>query len=336
MRLVKKLLNIISSMSAAMSNSGRKINYAVRPAKNVERKMMRDLFIRLRSFSRLEDYRYIGFGSKYFADFILFHKILNITEMISIESDINNKDRYEFNKPYSAIKMEWGKSTDALRKLVKQDEKSIYWMDYDGAFERYMLEDVAIISQTIGSGGVLALSFNCDKLKIDGENLENSLHDQLVKMVGKEYVPNKIDTRGWTSSTRIAIFLKNCIFDKIENILKKRNYSLPEGDHILASQKLFFTYADGAPMATLAYVFSSKIDQNCIEACHFSDLYFVREGDDPFNISTPNLTIKEIRHLMEIKPSIEEVNDKIFAENDVKALWDNYRYFPSFSEIESY
>jgi len=323
-------------MSAAMSNSGRKINYAVRPAKNVERKMMRDLFIRLRSFGRLEDYRYIGFGSKYFADFILFHKILNISEMISIESDIHNRARYEFNKPYASIKMEWGKSTEVLPKLVTKHGKSIYWMDYDGTFEKYMLEDVAIISETIESGGVLALSFNCEKLKIDEVNGANNLHEQLVKMVGKEYVANNIDTRGWASSKKTAVFLKNCVADKIEHILKSRNYSLLEDEKLEATQKLFFTYADGAPMVTLAYVFSAKIDRNRVESCHFSDLYFVREGDEPFDISTPNLTIKEIRHLMEIRPCAEEVNTQIFAQKDVDALWENYRYFPGFSEIESF
>jgi hypothetical protein len=322
--------------SAMMSNSGRKINYAVRPAKNVERKMMRDLFIRLRSFGRLEDYRYVGFGSKYFSDFILFHKILNISEMISIESDVNNRARYEFNKPYSGISMEWGRSTDVLPKLVAKQGKSIYWMDYDGSFEQYMLEDVAIISEKIESGGVLALSFNCQPLKIDEKNGENDLHEQLIKMVGKEYVANNTDTRGWKSSKKLAIFLKNCVTDKISLVLKRRNYSLSEKDKLEAMQKLFFTYADGAPMATIAYVFSSKVDREHADSCRFSDLYFVREADEPFDINTPNFTIKEIRHLMELRPYAAKVDDKIFASKDVEALWENYRYFPGFSEIESF
>lgn len=319
-----------------MSNSGRKINYAVRPAKNVERKMMRDLFIRLRSFARLEDYRYVGFGSKYFSDFILFHKILNISEMISIEADVNNRARYEFNKPYSGITMEWGKSTEVLPKLVEKKGKSIFWMDYDGLFEKYMLEDVAIISEKIESGGVLALSFNCEPLKIDDTDRENDLREQLIKMVGKEYVANNLDTRGWKSSKKQAIFLKNCIADKIKLVLKSRNYGLPEDDRLDVKQQLFFMYADGATMATIAYVFSSKIDRVHAEACRFSDLYFVREGDEPFDITTPNLTIKEVRHLMEIRPCVEKINNKIFAQKDVDALWENYRYFPGFSEVESF
>ena len=298
--------------------------------------MMRDLFLRLRSFERLENYRYVGFGSKYFSDFILFHKILNITEMTSIECDFHNKARYEFNKPFSNMKMEWGKSTEVLPKLVARPGKSIYWLDYDGSFEPYILEDVAIISETIESGGVLALSFNCEPLKVEMPTDENQLREQLIKMVGKAFVANYLDTRGWTSSKKLAVFLKRCISDKIELILKNRNYSLAEDEKLEANQKLFFSYADGATMATIAYVFSSKKDKTCEEACHFSDLYFIREGDDPFDISTPNLTIKEIRHLMEIRPCEENVNTEIFTQKDVKALWENYRYFPGFSEVESF
>ena len=107
-----------------MSNSGRKINYSVRPAKNVERKMMRDFFLRLSHFGRIEDYRYIGFGSKYFSDFIIFHRHLNISEMISIEADTNNRARYEFNKPYSNIRMEWGHSSEVLPKLAQSAKKT--------------------------------------------------------------------------------------------------------------------------------------------------------------------------------------------------------------------
>lgn len=141
-----------------MSNSGRKINYSVRPAKNVERKMMRDFFLRLSHFGRIEDYRYIGFGSKYFSDFIIFHRHLNISEMISIEADTNNRARYEFNKPYSNIRMEWGHSSEVLPKLAQSAKKTIYWLDYDGAFEPFMLQDAAIVAEGISSGVIPPIS----------------------------------------------------------------------------------------------------------------------------------------------------------------------------------
>ena len=101
-------------------------------------------------------------------------------------------------------------------------------------------------------------------------------------------------------------------------------------------QRLFFTYADGAPMATVAFLFFNEGDEKYIGNCRLDDLYFSRNGDEPFDITMPNLTIKEIRHLMEIRPDQSKLNEKIFTPKDAESLWQNYRYFPGFSEIEAF
>lgn len=319
-----------------MSNSGRKINYSVRPAKNVERKMMRDFFLRLSHFGRIEDYRYIGFGSKYFSDFIIFHRHLNISEMISIEADTNNRDRYEFNKPYSNIRMEWGHSSEVLPKLAQSAKKTIYWLDYDGAFEPFMLQDAAILAEGISSGSVFSVSFNCQPPEFADGDID-SLKDALIKQVNKKNIPASLDLRGWKSSRNNAIFLKNCIRDEIGAVLKDRNLS--EENSALKmkfEQRLFFTYADGAPMATVAFLFFNEEDEKYIGNCRLDDLYYSKKGDDPFDITMPNLTIKEIRHLMEIRPDQSKLNERIFTPKDAESLWQNYRYFPGFSEIEAF
>jgi hypothetical protein len=319
-----------------MSNSGRKINYSVRPAKNIERKMMRDFFMRLSKFERLEDYRYVGFGSKYFSDFILFHKSLNISEMISIEVDSTNKDRYEFNKPYSNIIMEWGHSSERLPSIVRSQKRTIYWLDYDGAFEYFILQDASIIAEAACTGSVLAISFNCEPPKFEDKSVD-SLRDALLKQVGKDMVPSSLDTRGWKSIKTNATFLKNCLKNRISSDLTRRNYSIPnEDDKLNCLQQLFFTYADGATMVTVVFLLLSQKECKELAECRINDLYFIRTEDEPFDISTPNFTIKEIRHLMEIRPDNTKINTKIFTTKDVELLWQNYRYFPGFAEIESY
>ena len=47
--------------------------------------MLRDAFRRLHPFDRIENYRYIGFGSIYFSDFHLFHRSFGMEDMLSIE-----------------------------------------------------------------------------------------------------------------------------------------------------------------------------------------------------------------------------------------------------------
>ena len=77
-------------------SSFEKINYNLRPNKCIERKMMCEALGRLAFLEYLENYRYIGFGSPYFADFTLFHRSLGITKLESIEKEESKKSRFEF------------------------------------------------------------------------------------------------------------------------------------------------------------------------------------------------------------------------------------------------
>ena len=52
-----------------MSRSFERIDYSLRPAKHAERRMLCDVFRRLKPFGPVEDYVYVGFGSVWFSDF---------------------------------------------------------------------------------------------------------------------------------------------------------------------------------------------------------------------------------------------------------------------------
>ena len=110
-------------------NSYEKINYALRPNKNVERKLILECFNTLKAKFNIEAYRYIGLGSVWFSDFILFHKFANLKKMISIE--ISSKNRFDFNSPFSCVKVKLGKTTQVLPTLPYRDP-TICWLDYDG------------------------------------------------------------------------------------------------------------------------------------------------------------------------------------------------------------
>jgi len=135
--------------------SYRKFNYRVRPAKSIERKMLCETLLRLSFFEPIENYRYIGFGSTTFADFILFHKTLGIKDMISIEKRETDKVRFEFNKPFHCIDMRYGNSNEVLPSLAWQT-KTIVWLDYDGFLTDSVLQDVAYTSMNLISGSNLA------------------------------------------------------------------------------------------------------------------------------------------------------------------------------------
>src|SRR5687767_9685097 len=100
----------------ATERSFERFNYLLRPNKNVERKLLLEV---LTAFSELPglslaEYRYVGLSSVYYADAVLFHKWLGITDIISIEKEASRKKRLEFNRPYSCVKVLVGRTADVL------------------------------------------------------------------------------------------------------------------------------------------------------------------------------------------------------------------------------
>ena len=76
----------------------------LRPRKQVERKIIIELVQELQTVLGidLKDYQYIGLGSIYYYDFILFNKFLKITDMISLDRE-SCVQRFEFNKPFDFL-----------------------------------------------------------------------------------------------------------------------------------------------------------------------------------------------------------------------------------------
>lgn len=331
------------NMSVAMSNSGRKINYAVRPAKNVERKMIKEVLSRLLPFGGAHDYKYIGFGSKYFSDFILFHKQLNINDMLSIESDTFSREKYLFNKPYNCIDFKFGMASDVLPD-IDYDKKVIAWLDYDGIFENMVLGDFSTLLETAKSGSIIILSYNSEPFQTSTLQKEFNTQDQrglhikkIESLISKELLPINLEERGLSKWGLYSKFLRSVLVNQLNKTLSDRNSANQEGEKWAFDQLMYFDYEDGAKMSTVAGILYNQQDAEKVKACSFDIFEFIRKGDESYKIDIPNFTVKEVRHLLERMPfpSLrDELNEKIFPKTDVEKFSKIYRYFPSFQEIE--
>ena len=109
------------------------VNYRLRTAKGTERKMLCEVMRRLSVFGPVEQYSYVGFGSIYFTDFLLFHKVLGFQEMHSIEAEAKPSEdpliqnRFEFNKPYSCVKIHYGRASERLPDIEWKQKKAAVW-----------------------------------------------------------------------------------------------------------------------------------------------------------------------------------------------------------------
>ncbi|OCH07066.1 O-methyltransferase [Aliivibrio fischeri] len=322
-----------------MANTGKLINYSTRPAKSIERKMLKDLLLRLFPFGGANKYKYVGFGAKYFSDFNLFHNSLHIDDMVSIEQDLNNKNKYLFNKPFSCIDMKFGKSCEVLPK-IKLDGKVICWLDYDQVLQEFMLSDFATLVEKVESGSVLILSYNShplDKKKLitkypdlSSGYIKKALEDNL----SPELVPHSFDERGMQNKTKFSQFLRSVIHSKAQSLVATRNAGLDEEEKLNLKQVVYFDYADGAHMSTVGYMVYSNKDRENYDRTSIEELDFFKDKNESYEIEVPNLTYREVQSLLQYMPdkNTELIEKGIVSEKDFELFSKHYKYFPNFIE----
>jgi hypothetical protein len=313
-----------------------KFNYSLRPAKNIERKMLCETLSRLSRIAPLPSYRYIGFGSIGFVDFSLFHQRLGVKEMVSIEANELAKRRVEFNRPYSCIHIEWGYSHKVLP-TIKWTKRSVIWLDYDMPINANVLSDVATVASCVRSGSVLVMTLDVKPGEVDtNKNTAEERLKDLKLRVGKDLVPASVrgsDLGGWGT----AKVTRNIIDNYIKKTLSDRNAPRDAESRIKYEQLFNFHYADGARMLTVGGIFLNPSDQAKISVDDFEDLEFIKTTEEPYLIEAPILTLREIRYLDERLPRIapEMPHPAWLPEKERKRYGKVYRYFPAFSEVET-
>ena len=306
-----------------------RINYSLRPAKTIERKMIVEACSRLRTFYSLQGYRYIGFGSPYFPDFSLIHRNLGITDMICIEKESDDAPRFEFNRPFACISLRFGMSTEVLPELEWQDRPTILWLDYDGKLDEDVLSDIDHVASNLASRSFFIVTLRAsagdfgDTPEGRRESLQSAIGDKL---------PTDIELAEFTGE-RFPQLLWRIIGAEIQRFITERSAALTPPTKYRYSQTLHFTYSDGARMLTTGGMIFQEGERVTLNQMDFNSLPFYRPGYEAFNIVVPKLTMKELRALDEQLPSANPTLPGV-PRRDINAYASNYRYFPTFAEIE--
>jgi hypothetical protein len=324
-----------------MLSSWEKIDYRLRPAKSVERKMFAEAFRKLSEFGRVDAYRYVGMGSLYFSDFILFHRVLGFKKMVSIEGedDSRKQERFGFNLPFSdkSIDLKFGAAKNILPKL-NWNVRSVVWLDYDKKLKEEFLSDIAFVCSMAITGSLLMVSINAGSLSIaeeenEDEDMSKRPLDILKRAVGTGNVPPRVDNKSLTGWGTAKVY-RDIIKNTIEETLKERNGVLPHGGKIKYRQLFNFHYADGAKMLTVGGVLFDEAQEHIVSRCAFDQLEFYRPSAEAFEIPSPRLTFKEIRALDRHLPSDLASCNIPIPQSDIEDYSKVYRYFPTFAEAE--
>lgn len=337
------------SLSLEKKNFER-INYSLRPAKHIERKMFCETFGRLSILENIKNYRYIGMGSAYFSDFSLFHKTLGINKLLSIEgaADYQSKRRIKFNKPFACIDIKFGWTDKILPKLPwdKWQEKSIVWLDYTDKIQEFMISDIDTVLFKVKPGSVFLISVDIteddemDKEK-NPENLSAKKFrlKMLTENVGNESIPPRAHDMVLNIEDNKTI-VREIIHNAFLSVIRRRNGGLKESEQIQYKQLFNLHYKDTADMLTVGGIIYTK-EQEIKVGEMFDHLDFVRNDEDCFSVRVPKLTYREIHALDKVLPPKMTTKKKRVKDDlskiplsaiDKKNYESIYRYFPTFAE----
>lgn len=314
-------------------NSAKYINYDLRPAKFVERKMFVDVLNNIIGVNSYE-YQYIGLGGLFFTDFKLFHKELSISKMISVEggSKIDFK-RIEFNNPFNFIDVIEGHTTDLLDddEKINLEEKSIVWMDYDNYLQEFMFEDITHIFKKINCGSVYI--FTCNSILKNSDGKTYSL-DELKEEYGG-YVPYELTQKDLTDNNIHNVIVEMIQRHVVETLTDRKSIA---GDNLKAYPLFKIKYAErgGAPMLTYALVLEEEgID--IVDKYSLSNFDFViqRGKTDFFEIELPNVSYIERKLIDKTnKNKTRPITKKSAVDpSEIERYRKLYKYLPSYFDV---
>jgi len=263
----------------------------------------------------------------------MFHHRLGVIDMISIEKRTGNRRRFEFNRPFSCIKMHWGISYDVLP-LLSWRKRTIIWLDYEVHLNDRVLQDVSLVASRIRSGSLLVVTVAADPGDASDPSAPKIRMTKLIARLGKTGVPADLRPEH-LARWGTARAYRRIISDMIVTTISDRNAALAPSERVAYHQIFNFHYQDGVKMLTIGGIIVNPEDAQRLGPEDFKDLRFVRTGEEEYVIRFPILTEKETRHLDARLPGGRlKLTPVWLPDVDRQSYRDLYRYFPNFVEAE--
>lgn len=315
----------------SIAESYLKVNYLMRPSKQLERKLFVEVLHRLgHEGYPICDYTYLGLGSVYYADFIMLYKYLYIDKMICVEAGPIPK-RMEFNLPFDSVKLEMQKVSAVIPKLDR-NARYIVWLDYDTPLDKNVLEDVRSLIYVLAPGSVFLVTVDAEP-RLDEELDERETKaDRERRAVGAvtdalaSYYPGTITSKVMTRF-ELPRFYATVLRTLCADEMTKRS-------DCLFLQLFNFRYSDTAQMLSIGGLIDKKSEITKIRASKVCRLPFVNQDAEPLRISVPPLTVREKQYLdKNLAPNLKARNLPFELEDEMlESFRRYYRHYPTYFE----
>jgi hypothetical protein len=306
------------------TQSYKTVQYELRPAKQVERRMLIDALQTL-SASRFDisSYQYTGMGSIYFVDFVLFHKFLGINSMWTVEHDASIAKRIRFNRPFSFVKIFMTSASEVVAQLPLS-KQHLLWLDYDDYISSTLAQDVYTAISRLRAGSIVLITVDVEAP--DNDPTPNNIKQHFMAEV-ERYLPPKPK---FVSSELPALNLA-----VIDNLCRS---AISVRDDVSFQPLFSFLYKDGHQMLTVGGMVVGQNERRLLDerALKVRNPYMRFTWEEaPCNISVPSLTRKERMFLEGEMPGSKSWRPSKFEldEKEVKAYRDIYRFFPVYAEL---
>ena len=293
--------------------------YSLRPAKYIVRRLLCEAFRKLGSLAPLPNYQYVGFGGIEFTDFVLIHRELGITKLISVEGNTAFHRRAVFNVPFSAVELYEDTFTQVMTR-IEWGKPSIVWLDYQCFLGDTPISDVSFLASELQPGSLLVVTLAA-KAPPDG-----SRRDTLSAAVGEERVPpgaTEASLDGWG----FAEAQRDGLLGVLDQEFARRR------DNAWFEQLFDFGYRDGAAMQTCGGIVVSHGNENAVSDLHFDDLSHSirRRGAEMLIVRVPVVTLREALHLNRQLPLAAgaALSADGITREELVAYETFYRWYPS-------
>lgn len=305
------------------------INYSLRPNKHIERSLAFEYIRRLTANLGLLRQVYIGFGSIWFTDFQIAHRILAIEDMRSMEKDQIGFARARFNIPFKTVKVLEHKSSDALPILRADNSINsrpwLIWLDYDSALTEDIVADVDYVIENCPMNTIFLITFSSTE-KAYGKPRHRSA--RLKNLLG-DVVPD--DLSDDDVNTSLPETLAQCMIDYMHS--KAGDIARPGG--FLSAFNMIYT--DTATMITVGGVLPAVGARGTAR-----EIVSSREwgGKILGRIEAPHLTLREAAMLQSQLPNPKSLTRAAIRrlgfdlrDEQIASFQKYYKYYPSFAQI---
>jgi len=288
----------------------------------------------------ISDYQYTGFGSIYFIDFILFHKLLGLNRLLSLERQESLTKRVIFNRPFSCVDIKMVPASSEIPNLSR-DVRHILWLDYDGVMHRDFLSHIQSAVTVLPAGSILLVTVDVEPPEgYDYKGAEPDFDDS-KEVLGPKQWKRYFE---YHASGYLKLGLSEDDFGKSKLVLRSTDILRAAFTKAIVARRdlqflpMFnFVYKDSHSMLTMGGMIAGRAEKRQLRASNMDEAVYYRDDFDapPFEIRLPRLTRKERIYLDREMPCADGWAPKDFDLDieETQRYRDLYRFLPAFAEI---